>query len=148
MDQTVFIQQGGKNKHEDICESLELFAKDVMPEFKGTKRGALATKKDELAPYVEAAFKRKEFMKELKDSEIPAYQAYGFNVAEIDVSSLPEAQRQRALRMREMRDILRKVQEKVGCRQTSRQLSALQHVRSGARVPAGARARTERQAML
>ncbi len=34
VDQTVFIQQGGKNRHEHICESLELFAAAVMPEFK------------------------------------------------------------------------------------------------------------------
>ncbi len=34
VDQTVFIQQGGRNKHEHICESLELFAAEVMPEFK------------------------------------------------------------------------------------------------------------------
>jgi alkanesulfonate monooxygenase SsuD/methylene tetrahydromethanopterin reductase-like flavin-dependent oxidoreductase (luciferase family) len=114
VDQTVFIQQGGKNKHEDICESLELFAKDVMPEFKEDEDRRVATKMAELEPYIEAAFRRKEYMKELKDSEIPEYPAYGFNVAEIDVGSLPEAQRQRALRMREMRDILRKVQEKVG----------------------------------
>ena len=26
--------QAGKNSHEHICESLELFAKEVMPEFK------------------------------------------------------------------------------------------------------------------
>src|SRR5215475_11758920 len=34
VDQVAFIQQGGKNKHEHICEALELFAHDVMPEFK------------------------------------------------------------------------------------------------------------------
>ena len=34
VDQTIFIQQGGNNRHEHICESLELFAGRVMPEFK------------------------------------------------------------------------------------------------------------------
>ncbi len=34
VDQVTFIQQGGRNKHEHICEALELFASDVMPEFK------------------------------------------------------------------------------------------------------------------
>ena len=34
VDQVAFIQQGGRNKHEHICEALELFARDVMPEFK------------------------------------------------------------------------------------------------------------------
>jgi alkanesulfonate monooxygenase SsuD/methylene tetrahydromethanopterin reductase-like flavin-dependent oxidoreductase (luciferase family) len=34
VDQVVFIQQSGKNRHEHICESLELLASEVMPEFK------------------------------------------------------------------------------------------------------------------
>ena len=29
----ILIAQAGKNRHEDICESLELFAREVMPEF-------------------------------------------------------------------------------------------------------------------
>ena len=32
-DQVILINQIGKNKHEDICQSLELFANEVMPEF-------------------------------------------------------------------------------------------------------------------
>ena len=34
VDQVTFIQQAGRNKHEHICESLEVFAAEVMPEFK------------------------------------------------------------------------------------------------------------------
>ena len=34
VDQVSFIQQGGRNTHEHICEALDLFARDVMPEFK------------------------------------------------------------------------------------------------------------------
>lgn len=33
VDQVILLNQAGKNKHEDICESLELFAAEVMPEF-------------------------------------------------------------------------------------------------------------------
>ena len=29
------MNQAGKNTHEHICKSLELFAKEVMPEFHG-----------------------------------------------------------------------------------------------------------------
>ena len=29
----ILLNQAGKNTHEDICSSLELFAKEVMPEF-------------------------------------------------------------------------------------------------------------------
>ena len=35
IDQVVLLNQAGRNTHEDICESLELFAKEVMPEFQG-----------------------------------------------------------------------------------------------------------------
>lgn len=33
IDQVILLNQAGKNKHEDICSSLELFANEVMPEF-------------------------------------------------------------------------------------------------------------------
>ena len=33
IDQVIFLNQAGKNSHEHICEGLELFAKEVMPEF-------------------------------------------------------------------------------------------------------------------
>jgi luciferase family oxidoreductase group 1 len=33
VDQVIFLNQSGKTRHEDICASLELFAREVMPEF-------------------------------------------------------------------------------------------------------------------
>jgi hypothetical protein len=33
LDQIILLTQAGKNRHEDVCESLELFAREVMPEF-------------------------------------------------------------------------------------------------------------------
>jgi hypothetical protein len=33
IDQVILLAQAGRNTHEDICESLELFAREVMPEF-------------------------------------------------------------------------------------------------------------------
>ena len=33
VDQVILLNQAGNNSHEDICSSLELFAKEVMPEF-------------------------------------------------------------------------------------------------------------------
>ncbi len=108
VDQTVFIQQGGKNRHEHICESLELFASDVMGEFKEEEEQRERRKRDELAPYIEAAFKRKQYMKELADEEIPTYPAYGAMVAEVDTSQLDEAGRARAERWKKMREVLAK----------------------------------------
>jgi len=33
VDQVILINQAGNNSHEDICQSLEIFAREVMPEF-------------------------------------------------------------------------------------------------------------------
>jgi len=55
VDQVSFIQQGGNNKHEHICEALELFASEVMPEFKEHEAERQKKKAEELAPYVEKA---------------------------------------------------------------------------------------------
>jgi alkanesulfonate monooxygenase SsuD/methylene tetrahydromethanopterin reductase-like flavin-dependent oxidoreductase (luciferase family) len=107
VDQSVFIQQGGNNLHENICEDLELFARDVMPEFKAEEEARLRRKDEELAPYIEAAMARKQKMRELTDDEIPVFPAYGFQIAEqMDLSQLPEGQRRRAEMMRKMREIV------------------------------------------
>jgi hypothetical protein len=82
VDQTVFIQQGGRNKHEHICEALELFAKEVMPEFRQREIAREKRKQDELAPYVEKAMARKQAMKPMRDEEIPVFVALGRKVAE------------------------------------------------------------------
>lgn len=109
VDQTVFIQQGGNNRHEHICEALELFADEVMEPFSSVESQRQKNKDEELAPYVEAAFKRKKYMAELGDDEIESFSAYGNTIAEIDIDSLPEAQRQRALRMRQLREVIDQV---------------------------------------
>jgi alkanesulfonate monooxygenase SsuD/methylene tetrahydromethanopterin reductase-like flavin-dependent oxidoreductase (luciferase family) len=33
VDQVILLNQAGRNRHEDICASLELFGREVMPEF-------------------------------------------------------------------------------------------------------------------
>ncbi|MBW2281236.1 MAG: LLM class flavin-dependent oxidoreductase [Deltaproteobacteria bacterium] len=82
VDQVVFIQQGGRNKHEHICDSLELFAREVMPEFKQGEAERERKKLEELAPYLEKAMERKKFMKPLADDEIPDIVALGRQIAE------------------------------------------------------------------
>jgi len=78
VDQTVFIQQGGRNRHEDICASLELFAARVMPEFRERHAARARRKAEELAPYVERALARRTSPPE--PVELPAVQAYGRNL--------------------------------------------------------------------
>ncbi len=105
VDQTIFIQQGGNNQHEHICESLELFAREVMPEFKERESARQARKMKELGPYIEAALARKQAMPPLAERDIPTYEAYGLTVAEVDLSKMPEANRLRHLAFRKMREI-------------------------------------------
>jgi hypothetical protein len=77
-----FIQQGGRNRHEHICESLELFAREVMPEFHEEEAERQRKKDAELAPFIAAAMKRKQYMRALSDDEIPVMQALGRQIAE------------------------------------------------------------------
>jgi hypothetical protein len=75
VDQIIFLQQAGRNRHDHICESLELFAGDVMGEFREQARAREAKKAAELAPFIEAALKRKTWMQPLRDEDIPVVKA-------------------------------------------------------------------------
>jgi hypothetical protein len=83
-----------------------------MPEFKEEEGARVERKAAELAPAIEAAFRRKEFVKELADDEIPTYSAYGNSVAltDADIAALPEANRRRALAMRRLREIVSRME--------------------------------------
>jgi alkanesulfonate monooxygenase SsuD/methylene tetrahydromethanopterin reductase-like flavin-dependent oxidoreductase (luciferase family) len=82
VDQVIFIQQGGKNRHEHICESLELFAEKVLPDFKGNEDEREARKLEALAPHLEQAMARKRWMAPLADEEIPTIEALGRQIVE------------------------------------------------------------------
>jgi alkanesulfonate monooxygenase SsuD/methylene tetrahydromethanopterin reductase-like flavin-dependent oxidoreductase (luciferase family) len=75
VDQVIFLQQAGRNAHEHICDSLSLFAETVMDEFKADRDAREARKRDELAPYIEAALRRKPWMAPLRDEDIPIVRA-------------------------------------------------------------------------
>jgi alkanesulfonate monooxygenase SsuD/methylene tetrahydromethanopterin reductase-like flavin-dependent oxidoreductase (luciferase family) len=59
VDQLIFVMQAGRNKHEHICESIEMFGKEVLPEFKERDDAQVAAKAKRLEPIVEAAMARK-----------------------------------------------------------------------------------------
>ena len=77
VDQAIFIQQGGNNRHADICESLELFATEVMPEFHDRHEARQRRKAAALAPHVERALARRTIPPE--PAELPVVRAYGRN---------------------------------------------------------------------
>ena len=107
VDQVVFIQQGGNNRHEHICESLELFASDVMPEFKEREAERERKKLEELAPALETAMARKEWMEPLSDDQIPVFEPLGRQIV-----ARPDARQQKRIeRMRKMREAVERSQQ-------------------------------------
>jgi alkanesulfonate monooxygenase SsuD/methylene tetrahydromethanopterin reductase-like flavin-dependent oxidoreductase (luciferase family) len=100
VDQVVFIQQGGNNRHEHICESLELFASEVMPEFKEGEEEREREKLERLAPAMERAMERKEWLPAPADDEIPELLPLGRTITETDDPRELE-RREQVARMRE-----------------------------------------------
>ena len=77
LDQLIFIQQVGRNRHAHICESLELFGATLQAEFKARDLVREQQKQAELAPYIAAALARKPRMAALKAQDIPVVKAAG-----------------------------------------------------------------------
>jgi hypothetical protein len=76
VDQVMLMHQGGRMPHEWNCESLELFAREIMPEFRDGEEDRQAGKMARLAPAIEAAMKRKVWRKDMGD-DVPVIEPYG-----------------------------------------------------------------------
>ena len=59
VDQVIFVSQAGNNKHEDIMESLELFGREVLPEFQEREEAREAERARRLEPVIETALARR-----------------------------------------------------------------------------------------
>jgi len=59
VDQVIFCAQAGKNRHEHIMESLELFGREVLPEFAEREAATATAKAQRMEPIIEAAMARK-----------------------------------------------------------------------------------------
>lgn len=95
VDQVVFIQQAGMNRHEDICEALELFADKVLPDFKARDIEQSNLKNERLADTIHAADDRKPEI--TSHSNIPIVDSYPVlkkkleeNVTETDAEEMSE----------------------------------------------------------
>ncbi len=60
VDQVIFVSQAGRNRHEHICESLELFSREVMPEFAEGEEKRERRKRERLEPAIQAALRRRQ----------------------------------------------------------------------------------------
>lgn len=59
VDQIIFASQIGPNRHEHVCESLELFAREVAPEFREGAAAREEAKRERLVGAVQAALGRR-----------------------------------------------------------------------------------------
>jgi alkanesulfonate monooxygenase SsuD/methylene tetrahydromethanopterin reductase-like flavin-dependent oxidoreductase (luciferase family) len=59
VDQVIFVLQAGRNRHEHICNSLELFAEQVMPRFVEGREERDQQKAQRLSSAIEAAMARR-----------------------------------------------------------------------------------------
>ena len=60
VDQVMFVLQAGNNRHEHICESIELFAREVLPRFADGREQREVAKADRLAAAVDKALTRRD----------------------------------------------------------------------------------------
>jgi len=75
VDQVIFVLQAGRNKHEHIMESIEIFGTEILPEFQERDAAQVAAKAARLAPAIEAAMARRAEAyqpKDLGDYSFPA----------------------------------------------------------------------------
>jgi alkanesulfonate monooxygenase SsuD/methylene tetrahydromethanopterin reductase-like flavin-dependent oxidoreductase (luciferase family) len=59
VDAVIFVSQAGHNRHEHICESIETFAREVMPRFAEQADAREAAKRARLAEACERALRRR-----------------------------------------------------------------------------------------
>src|SRR5262245_37086854 len=75
VDQIILLQQAGRNRHEHICESLDMLAREVLPEFSPKAAERERRKAEELAPFIEKALARKKRMPPIAEADIPIVRA-------------------------------------------------------------------------
>jgi alkanesulfonate monooxygenase SsuD/methylene tetrahydromethanopterin reductase-like flavin-dependent oxidoreductase (luciferase family) len=59
VDQVIFCLQAGRTRHEHICEAIELFAAEVLPEFASRADAADVARAERFAPAIAAALARR-----------------------------------------------------------------------------------------
>jgi alkanesulfonate monooxygenase SsuD/methylene tetrahydromethanopterin reductase-like flavin-dependent oxidoreductase (luciferase family)/putative sterol carrier protein len=83
VDQLIFVLQAGRNRHEHICESLELFGAEVLPEFAADADDVDRRRDGELAGAIARALRRR---------DPPRIAATGYTIA-ATASGPPAAER-------------------------------------------------------
>lgn len=74
VDQLILLHQSGNYRHDDICRSMELFAKEVLPQFKDREAKREQEKRERLAPVLEEAQRHIQKLENME--QIPPVEAY------------------------------------------------------------------------
>ncbi|GAA1838521.1 LLM class flavin-dependent oxidoreductase [Pseudonocardia ailaonensis] len=87
VDQTILLHQVGDLGHDEVSDSLRLFAAEVLPGF-ATREERLRGKRESLAPYVRAAFERKKTVLAPARAEVAVCDAYGLSRPDVEMAML------------------------------------------------------------
>ena len=74
VDQLILLHQSGSYQHEHICASLELFAAEVLPQFKEREAQREKVRQQELEPFIAEAQQKIQKPEPMK--EVPPVEAY------------------------------------------------------------------------
>jgi alkanesulfonate monooxygenase SsuD/methylene tetrahydromethanopterin reductase-like flavin-dependent oxidoreductase (luciferase family) len=99
VDQLIFAMQVGRTRHEHICESLELFGREVLPRFADRCAQDDAARATRLAPAIERALARREparaigpyFIDEQAELERARRHRAGFSLTDVLTRARAEA---------------------------------------------------------
>jgi alkanesulfonate monooxygenase SsuD/methylene tetrahydromethanopterin reductase-like flavin-dependent oxidoreductase (luciferase family) len=73
VDQVILLQQAGDYRHEEVCRSLQLLGRDVIPEFRERHEARRRAREAELAPHIERALSRRPSIDGPEPEPIEAY---------------------------------------------------------------------------
>jgi alkanesulfonate monooxygenase SsuD/methylene tetrahydromethanopterin reductase-like flavin-dependent oxidoreductase (luciferase family) len=101
VDQVMFVMQAGNNRHEHICEAIELFSSEILPRFAEDREDKEAAKAERLADAVDRALARRKGPRSLsgpyqidEDAELAAVTGAG----QLPLRKLASAARESAVR--------------------------------------------------
>ncbi|MEU9888878.1 LLM class flavin-dependent oxidoreductase [Sphaerisporangium sp. NPDC051011] len=105
IDQAILAHQGGRLTHEEICESLRLLAREVMPSMRFLRQEQ-RKRREALQPFIDAALARRAAA-DRAPVEVPFVDAYGRTRPAIDAGKLPPAVREQVEDLQRMATVAR-----------------------------------------
>ncbi|WP_033287659.1 LLM class flavin-dependent oxidoreductase [Amycolatopsis jejuensis] len=110
VDQTILLHAAGAMTHEQVTGSLRLFAERVLPRFECEDRRR--ARAEELAPYIEAALKRKRTVSAPAADEVPVCDAYGLSRPDLElptIAQMPPATQEILLELQRLKALAREL---------------------------------------